>query len=58
MASPAAARSRRRHFVDARNQPVDRTAIGRKDFAARRGIGIEPVAEGTLHVAAAQEGLS
>ena len=30
--------------MDASDQPIDRLAIGRKDVAARRGIGIEPLA--------------
>ena len=44
-------------LVDALNQAIDRIAIGRKDFAARGGIGFELFAECAFHVAAAQEGL-
>ena len=44
-------------FVDARDQPVDRLAIGGKDLAAGRRIGLELLLQGAFHVAALQEGL-
>ena len=43
-------------FVDPRDQPVDRLAIGRKDLPSRRGIGVELFAQRPLHVAASLEG--
>src|SRR5262249_5571931 len=44
-------------LVDALDQTVDRIAVGRKDFAPRRGIGLELLAERAFHVAASQESL-
>ena len=43
-------------FVDSRDQPVDRLGIGRKDLAARRGIGGKLLVQRPLHVAALLEG--
>ena len=43
-------------FVDARHQPVDRFAIGRKELPPRGGIGFELFAQRAFHVAALLEG--
>ena len=42
-------------FMDPRDQTIDRLAIGRKDLAARGGIGLELLAQRAFHVAAALE---